>query len=112
LLGALLGAGLLWWNPGDTISLLGVVIVGFAVAPIFPGLVSGTRDRVGAHHAANTIGMQIGAAGLGGALLPGLAGTRSVARQILLEVIPVYLAILITTLLTLYWVSIQHHANG
>jgi fucose permease len=110
LLGALLGAGLLWWNPGDTVSLLGVTIVGFAVAPIFPGLVSGTRDRVGAPHAANTIGMQIGAAGLGGALLPGLAGL--LARQISLEVIPVYLAILITTLLTLYWVSIKYHANG
>jgi fucose permease len=110
LLGALLGAVLLWWNPGETISLLGVVIVGFAVAPIFPAMVSGTRDRVGSQYAANTIGMQIGAAGLGGALLPGLAGV--LARQISLEVIPVYLAILITILLALYSASIKHHANG
>ncbi|HZY42574.1 MAG TPA: MFS transporter [Anaerolineae bacterium] len=109
LLGALLGAGLVWWNPSDTISLIGVAVVGFAIAPIFPGLVSGTRDRVGAHHAANTIGIQIGAAGLGGALLPGLAGI--LARQISLEVIPIYLAILIATLLTLYWASIKYHAN-
>lgn len=110
LLGALLGALLVWWNPTELITLLGVALVGFAIAPIFPGLVSGTRDRVGAHHAANTIGIQIGAAGLGGALLPGLAGI--LARQISLEVIPVYLAGLITTLLTLYWVSIKYHANA
>ena len=110
LLGALLGALLVWWNPTESITLLGVALVGFAIAPIFPGLVSGTRDRVGAHHAANTIGIQIGAAGLGGALLPGLAGI--LARQISLEVIPVYLAGLITTLLTLYWVSIKYHANA
>ncbi|MBI5566521.1 MAG: MFS transporter [Chloroflexi bacterium] len=110
LAGALLGAVLLWLNLGETISLLGVAIVGFAVAPIFPGMVSGTRDRVGAHHAANTIGIQIGAAGLGGALLPGLAGI--LARQISLEVIPIYLAALIAMLLTLYSVSIKYHAHG
>jgi fucose permease len=107
---ALLGALLLWWNAGEAVSLLGVATVGFAVAPIFPAMVSGTRDRVGAHHAANTIGIQIAAAGLGGALLPGLAGI--LARQISLEVIPVYLAILIAALLTLYWVSIKYHAHG
>ncbi len=110
LLGALLGAVLLWWNPSETISLLGVVIVGFAVAPIFPAMVSGTRARVGSQYAANTIGMQIGAAGLGGALLPGLAGV--LARQISLEVIPVYLAILITILLALYSMSIKQPANA
>ena len=110
LLGALLGALLLWWNASEATSLLGVAIVGFAVAPIFPAMVSGTRDRVGAHHAANTIGIQIAAAGLGGALLPGLAGI--LARQISLEVIPVYLAFLIAALLTLYRVSIKYHAHG
>lgn len=110
LLGALLGALLLWLNLGEAVSLLGVAVVGFAVAPIFPGMVSGTRDRVGAHHAANTIGMQIGAAGLGGALLPGLAGI--LARQISLEVIPIYLAVLITGLLILYSVSIKYHAHS
>ena len=110
LLGALLGALLLWLNISEAISLLGVAIVGFAVAPIFPAMVSGTRDRVGAQHAANTIGIQIAAAGLGGALLPGLAGI--LARQISLEVIPVCLAVLIATLLTLYSVSIKYHAHG
>jgi len=110
LVGALIGAVLLWLNLGETGSLLGVAIVGFAVAPIFPGMVSGTRNRVGAQHAANTIGMQIAAAGLGVALLPGLAGI--LAQNISLEVIPIYLAVLIVLLLTLYSVSIKHHAHA
>ncbi len=103
---ALLGAVLLWWNPAEAISLLGVAIVGFAIAPIFPGLVSGTSGRVGARHAANAIGMQIGASGLAGAVVPGFAGV--LARRISLEAIPVYLVILFVTLLGLYAASMRH----
>jgi fucose permease len=102
---ALFGSVLLWWNPVDATSVLGVAIVGFAIAPVFPGLVSGTSGRVGEHHAANTIGMQIGAAGLGGALVPGLAGI--LARRISLEAIPVYLVILFIALLGLYAVAMR-----
>ncbi|TLN07785.1 MFS transporter, partial [bacterium] len=40
LLLALAGAALLWWNPSDTVSLIGVATVGFAIAPVFPALVS------------------------------------------------------------------------
>jgi fucose permease len=100
LLLALAGAILLWWNPSQTVSLAGVAIVGFAVAPIFPALVSGTSARVTPRHAANTIGMQISAAGLGGAAIPSLAGV--LARNISLEVIPVYLSALLATLFILY----------
>lgn len=103
ILSALAGALLLLWNPSDTVSLIGIAVVGFSIAPIFPALVSSTGRRVSARHAANTIGMQISAAGLGGALLPGLAG--ALARRISLEVIPVFLVSLIVLLLVLYFVS-------
>lgn len=105
LLAALVGAILVWWSPIAWVGLLGVALTGFAIAPIFPALVSGTSQRVGAHHAANTIGMQIGAAGLGGAVLPGVAGV--LARNISLEVIPVFLVAVIAILLGLYTYS--HH---
>ncbi|MEI2609671.1 MAG: MFS transporter [Candidatus Promineifilaceae bacterium] len=105
MLAALLGAILLWWAPVQIIGLLGVAVTGFAVAPIFPALVSGTSKRVGAHHAANTIGMQIGAAGLGGSILPGVAGV--LARRISLEVIPLYLIGLIVALLLLYGLTMR-----
>jgi fucose permease len=104
LLLALIGALLLWWNPSNTVSLIGVVTVGFAIAPVFPALVSLTSDRVGAKHAANTIGMQISAAGLGGAALSSLAGV--LARRISLEVVPIYLTGIAAVLLTIFLTSI------
>ena len=104
MLSALAGALLLLWNPSDTVSLIGIAVVGFSIAPIFPALVSSTGRRVSARHAANTIGMQISASGLGGALLPALAG--ALARRISLEVIPVFLVSLIILLLVLYFVSL------
>lgn len=100
ILAALAGAVLLWWNPSNTVSLIGVAITGFAVAPIFPGLVSGTSARVSPRHAANTIGIQISGAGLGGAAIPALAGV--LARNTTLEAIPLYLVVLLASLFLIY----------
>ena len=102
-LAALAGSVLLWWNPFPQASILAVSVIGFAIAPIFPGLVSGTSARVGEHHAANTIGMQIAAAGFGGAVVPSLAGV--LAENISLEAIPVYLVIVFLILITVYAVA-------
>jgi fucose permease len=99
LLAALGGVLLLWWNPLAWVSLFGVAVTGFAIAPIFPALVSSTVARVGARHTANTIGMQISAAGLGVAVLPGLAG--AVAERTSLEAVPPFLAALFLTLIGL-----------
>lgn len=100
---ALIGAILFWWNPIPLVGVAGVFIVGFAMAPIFPGLVSSTSQRVGRRHAGNTIGIQISAAGLGGAVLPALAGFF--AERNSLEVIPVMLAVSLLGLLVLYFAS-------
>lgn len=105
LMGAFLGAALLIWNPFKAVSLIGVVFIGFAIAPIFPGMVSLTHRRVGARFAANTIGMQISAAGLGVAVIPGLTGV--LAQRISLEVIPVLILFWIISLFVLYSLSIR-----
>jgi len=105
LLAALCGALILWWNPVEVASLVGVGIIGLAIAPIFPALVSGTSARVSPRFAANTIGIQIGAAGLGAATLPGFAGF--LARRTSLEVIPVYVLAAIVLLFGLYAVSLR-----
>jgi fucose permease len=100
---ALVGAILFWWNPTPLVGVAGVFVVAFAMAPIFPGLVSSTSQRVGQRHAGNTIGIQISAAGLGGALLPALAGI--LAARISLETIPVLLFVALLVLLMLYSLS-------
>jgi len=100
LTGALLGAGLLIWNPSELANVLAVAIIGFAIAPIFPAMMSGTRTRVGDRYAANTIGMQMAATGLGGAVISSLMGV--LARQISLEVIPVCLLAVYAGLTAVY----------
>jgi fucose permease len=100
LIAALLGAVLLWWNPANVANLIAVALIGFAIAPIFPALMSGTSRRVGVHDAANTIGMQMAAGGLGTAIIPSLVGI--LARQVSLEIIPVCLMVLFAGLFGLY----------
>lgn len=106
---ALCGTILLWWNPASWSSLLGVSIIGLAIAPIFPGLVSQTSARVGPQHAVNTIGMQTAAAGLGAASLPSLAGI--LARRISLETVPVYMLGLLFAFLMLYMLALQRRVE-
>lgn len=105
---ALLGALLLWWNPFPLANLIAVALVGFAIAPIFPALISGTSQRVGAHLAANTIGMQMAVTGLGGSLIPTVMGV--LARRFSLEIVPVILVLLFLTLLGLYRLAMTPRA--
>lgn len=99
LLIALAGALLWWWNPLPAANLAAVIGIGFAIAPIFPALTTGTRQRVGAAHTANTIGMQMAAGSLGCACMPALIGI--LARRISLEIFPLCLIVLFITLLAL-----------
>ncbi len=91
MIGAVIGAGLLAVPGAAAINLAGLMLVGFALAAIFPTLISITPARFGAAHAANAIGFQIAAAGLGVALLPGLAGV--LAGRIGLEVIAPFMLV-------------------
>lgn len=100
LLGALTGAVLLVWNPSSAVNLLAVAIIGFSIAPIFPAMMSGTSKRVGEHFAANTIGMQMTATGLGTAVIPGVMGV--IAKQVSLETIPLILLGVYAGLLGVY----------
>lgn len=100
---ALVGSVFFLWNPLPIIGVLGVFVVGFAMAPMFAGLISSTRQRVGNAHAANAIGIQISAAGLGGAILPSLAGY--LAERFSLEAIPKMLSISLLGMLILYLIS-------
>jgi fucose permease len=114
LTGALLGAVVLVWNPSALANLLAVALIGLGIAPVFPAFMSGTSQRVGAHFAANTIGMQMTMSGLGTAVIPGLLGV--LARRFSLEVVPVCLVGVFLALLGLYrWSmapSILRQENG
>lgn len=73
-LSALGGAALIWWRPYAVVALLGLVVVGAALAGVFPALVALTPSRVGGELARHVIGWQIGAASIGGSAISALCG--------------------------------------
>ena len=95
LAGVVLGLNLSTW-----VNLAAVAVIGFAFAPIFPGLISGTPERVGQQHSNNTIGMQTAAGALGGTALTSLVGV--LARTYGLEVVPSAMVAFLACLLAGY----------
>lgn len=101
---------LLRWSMGGTvvsaalfmvrapaIGFVSVAMMGLSLSAIFPTLTSDTPHRVGLRHAANAIGFQTGAASIGFAVLPGLAGV--LAARLGLEMLGPFL--LVTAILML-----------
>jgi fucose permease len=74
LVGLVVGSVLVALPGPGWLAVAGLMVIGFAAAPVFPLLTLTTADRVGALHADRTIGVQIGASGLGGALIPAGVG--------------------------------------
>jgi fucose permease len=97
---ALGGALLLWLNLLPLLSFVGLALIGFALAPIFPLLVAQTPGRLGAGHATHAIGFQIAAANVGSSVLPALAG--GLAQGLGLEVIGPFVLVLAVALLLLH----------
>ncbi|HET8985782.1 MAG TPA: MFS transporter [Trueperaceae bacterium] len=94
------GAVLFWLEPTPVLSYLGLMLIGFSIAPIFASLVSLTPQRVGRSHSDNAIGFQISSAGLGGASLTALVGV--VATSVGLEAIGVAIVALTVLLFVLF----------
>lgn len=85
----ILGTLLLWSNISNNLTFLGIALIGFTLGPVLPTLLADTPKRTGLRFSANAVGFQIAAAGIGLALLPGLAAW--VAVQVGLESIGAYL---------------------
>jgi fucose permease len=56
------------------VAVVGLMLIGGFAAPVFPLLTLTTADRVGAEHAGPAVGVQIGAAALGGVACPAAIG--------------------------------------
>lgn len=98
LLAVIAGSALLAWGSASG-SVVGLILLGLGLAPVFPCLMSRTPERLGGDAAAHAIGFQVAAATTGVAVLPGLAG--ALAERTSLEIIPLLafaLALLITAL--------------
>jgi fucose permease len=85
------------------LTAFGLVVIGFAAAPVFPLLTLTTADRVGAEHADRAIGMQIGGAGLGGAVIPAGVGVLLGHRGV--DLLGPSLVVLSVVLVVLYLIA-------
>src|SRR5215212_799935 len=72
--GAVIGALLIWLNVALWVAFAGIALMGLALAPQFPLLISATPGYLGPQHAANGVGLEVAAASLGGAILPSIVG--------------------------------------
>lgn len=97
---AILGGGMLASNLHEVTSFGGLMLLGFGLAALFPILISQTPMRVGKRYAPNTIGFEVGFAGMGGAILPGITGV--IAENAGLEVISLLIFVNAIIVLILY----------
>ncbi len=88
------------WRGSHAINIVGLMLMGFTLAPIFPLMIFVTPQRVGKRDASHAVGFQIAAAALGGAALPALAGV--IAKHHGLEIIGPFLFIVACVLLALH----------
>ncbi|MBC8077634.1 MAG: MFS transporter, partial [Chloroflexales bacterium] len=110
---SVLGALLIWVNLALHLTFAGIALLGLALAPQFPLLISATPGYLGLRHANNGVGVQVAAASLGGALLPSLIGVLARARG--LEVIGPFLfiaALIMTALFELLLWRLPRAADG
>jgi fucose permease len=68
--GIVLGLALMWWNPAAWLSILGLVLAGFASGPMFPLEVLLTSGRFGSEFTPWAVGFQLSAATAAIAVIP------------------------------------------
>ena len=74
LLMAIAASGLIWWQPGTVAVVLAFVVLGAALAGVFPALIAVTPQRIGAQRARHAIAWQVGAAAAGGSAVSAVIG--------------------------------------
>jgi fucose permease len=67
-------AVLIWWQPSTVAVVAGFVILGAALAGVFPALIATTPQRIGDQRARHAIAWQVGAAAAGGSGISALIG--------------------------------------
>ena len=65
---------LIWWQPDTVVSVGGFVLLGAALAGMFPALIVVTPQRIGKLRAQHVIAWQVGAAAGGGSAISALIG--------------------------------------
>lgn len=90
---ALLGVVFLLLPLGNTVTLVGLMLIGLGCAPIYPSLLHETPVNFGAHNSQAIMGMQMACAYVGSSFMPPIFGF--LAEHINVGLYPVYLVIFV-----------------
>ena len=92
---------LLLFVPGpELLSLAAFIIIGLGCAPIYPCVIHSTPATFGADKSQAMVGVQMASAYVGTTLMPPLFGV--IAKSVSIELLPVYLALLLATMVFMY----------
>ena len=83
------------------VSLVGLIIIGFGCAPIYPSLIHSTPSHFGASRSQAVIGVQMASAYAGTCLMPPLFGL--IANHITVALLPIYLLL---ALVVMAWMHV------
>ncbi len=78
---------------GETISLIGFIVVGLGCAPIYPCVIHSTPEHFGADKSQAIIGIQMASAYVGSCLMPPIFGL--IASHITVSLLPFYLLVIL-----------------
>ena len=78
---------------GETVSILGLILIGLGCAPIYPCIIHSTPEHFGPDQSQAMIGIQMASAYVGTLLMPALFGL--IANHITVALLPVYLLVIL-----------------
>lgn len=98
----LIGAGILilLLKLGETVSLIGLIVIGLGCAPIYPSLIHATPAHFGADRSQSIIGIQMAAAYVGSCLMPSIFGL--IAQHIRISLLPLYLMLFLVLMFLMH----------
>ena len=78
---------------GEVAAIVGLILIGFGCAPIYPCVIHSTPEHFGAQHSHALIGVQMASAYIGNCLMPPLFGL--IANHVHVALLPVYLLLIL-----------------
>lgn len=101
---AVIGALILYIPVGSAVTMLGLMLIGFGFGPIYPCMMHETPRRFDENITKKLIGYQVGAACIGGSVLPASLGLIF-SRTSLECLVPSLLVLLLTMIIMSEWLN-------
>ncbi len=94
------GVGIMFLPAGETVALIGLLLIGLGCAPIYPCIIHSTPIRFGADRSQAMIGVQMASAYVGTLLMPPIFGL--IAKYITVGLLPLYLLVILVLMIVMH----------